>query len=323
MNVVQTFSSSSISMATRLLTFTLSSYVGIIVANYWTNVRRKTRNMNYGLSNAVDTIATTIDYNHPNASVLLDSIYGPLVVIGQYGLAIASKTSKYKKSKEEILELFDRHNLDGKYLLNTYPPKQIMHTLRLAILQEIQKERHDAASSCLHYMSNEDFIELRKQLNDYCGWASSTSSSVSSSKLPYGYVQFINWSTHAVLLMCVYQMFQEQGYRWSKAGICWTFTHRLCRETDRHARHVEIYQFVFFVLFKIIILYFVLGCLELYYVLEQSFSSGLVVQNYYGIIELICAPLSKTTLTAYCDDVDAACRTSYNGPIEFHRLKKK
>lgn len=66
-----------------------------------------------------------------------------------------------------------------------------------------------------------------------------------------------------------------------------------------------------------------LGCLELYYVLEQSFSSGLVVQNYYGIIELICAPLSKTTLTAYCDDVDAACRTSYNGPIEFHRLQKK
>ena len=105
--------------------------------------------------------------------------------------------------------------------------------------------------------------------------------------------------------------------------ICWTFTHRLCRETDRHARHVEIYQFVFFVLFKIIILYFVLGCLELYYVLEQSFSSGLVVQNYYGIIELICAPLSKTTLTAYCDDVDAACRTSYNGPIELHRLQKK
>ena len=117
--------------------------------------------MNYGLSNAVDTIATTMDYNHPNARVLLDSIYGPLVVIGQYGLAIASKTSKYKKSKDEILELFDRHNLDGTYLLKTYPPKQIMHTLRLAILQEIQKERHKAASSCLHYMSNEDFIELR------------------------------------------------------------------------------------------------------------------------------------------------------------------
>ena len=186
-------------------------------------VRRKTRNMNYGLSNAVDTIATTLDYNHPNARVLLDSIYGPLVVIGQYGLAIASKTSTYKKSNDEILELFDRHNLDGTYLLNTYPPKQIMHTLRLAILQEIQKERHTAASSCLHYMSNEDFIELRKQLNDYCGWASSTSSSVSSSKLPYGYVQFINLSTHAVLLMSVYQMFQEQGYRWSEAGVSLLF----------------------------------------------------------------------------------------------------
>ena len=91
-------------------------------------VRRKTRNMNYGLSNAVDTIATTLDYNHPNARVLLDSIYGPLVVIGQYGLAIASKTSTYKKSNDEILELFERHNLDGTYLLHTYPPKQIMHT---------------------------------------------------------------------------------------------------------------------------------------------------------------------------------------------------
>ena len=97
--------------------------------------------MNYGLSNAVDTIATTIDYNHPNTPALLDSIHGPLVVIGQYGIAIASKTSQYKKSNEELLQLFDRHNLDGTYLLKTYPTKQIMHTLRLAILREIQTER--------------------------------------------------------------------------------------------------------------------------------------------------------------------------------------
>ena len=44
MDVVQTFSSSSISLATRLLTFTLSSYVGIIVANYWTNGKWMKRN---------------------------------------------------------------------------------------------------------------------------------------------------------------------------------------------------------------------------------------------------------------------------------------
>ena len=293
--------------------------------------------MNYGLSNAVDTLATTLDYNHPNTPGLLDAIYGPLVVIGQYGLTLASKTSAYQKSPQDILALFERHQLDGTYLLHTYPPKQILHTLRLAILQEIQKERQQTAaaasssSSCLQSMCNEDFIELRKQLNDYSGWSSSTSSSVSSSKLPFGYVHFINWSTHAILFMIVFQMFQEQGSIWCKSDICWSLVARSCHEeTDRPPDAMEIIQLLMHFLFQIITLYYVLGSLELYHVLEQSFSSGLVVQNYYGIIELICAPLRKTRGTPYYDnddevgaDTDAGHRTYYAGPIELHRLQKK
>jgi len=280
----------------RLLTFMLSSYVSILVNVYWINVRKKSRNMLYGLSNSVDTLVTVIDYDHPNANRLLRSIHGAMTAIGQYSIAIASKMGKFKLSKQQTIAMFKDRGLDGEYLTKL-PPKQAMHVLRLAILQEINDERYKRndeshGGSCLHRITPEDFIELRKQMNAYSGWASSTSSSVSSSKLPYCYVEFINVATHALGFFSMYQFVHEEAAIWSDKGICpQSLPLFTCHPGEIEPNGMDFFHLVMFFAFHVVILYFIFGCLEIFYVLSDSWASGLVVQNYKGIIELICLPL--------------------------------
>jgi len=138
--------------------------------------------MMYGCSLAVDCITTTIDYDHENARNILTDLHRALAAIGHHALNIASGATEDIK-----LATFEKRGLDGQYLLSL-PPKQVLHVLRLGILQTIVKERKNM-NGCLASMTNEDFMQLRRELNDYCGGASSTSSSSSSSKLPYCYFQ--------------------------------------------------------------------------------------------------------------------------------------
>ena len=114
----QTFSPLSLSLSVKVLTFTLSSSIGILVVNYWTNskyVEKETKiiisisnissslykliYMNYGLSNAVDTIATTIGYNHPNAHVLLGSV--PWMLLDNTELSLLPRHPSIKNPKKK------------------------------------------------------------------------------------------------------------------------------------------------------------------------------------------------------------------------------
>lgn len=171
-----------VSISTKLLTFVLSAYLIQIISTYHKGVRSKSRRMMYGCSQAVDCISTTIDYDHENARNILSDLHRALAAIGHHALNIASGATEDIK-----LANFDKRGLDGQYLLSL-APKQVLHVLRLGILQTIVKERKNM-NGCLASMTNEDFMQLRRELNDYCGGASSTSSSSSSSKLPYCYFQ--------------------------------------------------------------------------------------------------------------------------------------
>ena len=44
-------------------------------------------------------------------------------------------------------------------------------------------------------------------------------------------------------------------------------------------------------MFYALTLYFVLGCLEMQYVLSKIWESGLVLANYKGVIDKLCAPI--------------------------------
>jgi hypothetical protein len=176
------FGQDLVSISTKLLTFVLSSYLIQIISTYHKDVRSKSRRMMYGCSQAVDCISTTIDYEHENARKILSDLNRALTAIGHHALNIASGATEDIK-----LANFEKRGLDGQYLLSL-APKQVLHVLRLGILQTIVKERKNM-NGCLSSMTNEDFMQLRRELNDYCGGASSTSSSSSSSKLPYCYFQ--------------------------------------------------------------------------------------------------------------------------------------
>jgi len=274
--------------------------------------------MFYGLSNSVDTLVTVVDYDHPNTNRFLKSIHGAMTAIGQYGIAVASKTGRFKLSKQQTVAMFEDRGLDGEYLIKL-PPKQALRVLKSAILHEINDERYKRndeshGGSCLHRITQDDFIDLRKQLNEYSGWASSTSSSVSSSKLPYCYVEFINVVTHAILFFSVYQYFQEEAAVLSDVGICFPSFPFTCHPGNIGPKGHEFFQMFMFFAFHIVMLYFVFGCLEFFYVLSDSWASGLVVQNYKGIIELICFPLHPSR-----DDDDCINER----PIKMNDIKLK
>lgn len=44
-------------------------------------------------------------------------------------------------------------------------------------------------------------------------------------------------------------------------------------------------------MFYALTLYFVLGCLEMQYVLSKIWESGLVLANYKGVVDKLCAPI--------------------------------
>jgi hypothetical protein len=93
------FGPNELSIANRMMTFVLSSYVVLMVKTYHVGVRSKSRSMMYGASRAVDTLCMTINYDHPRADQFLKTAHGAMTAIGQYALIIASKAADSKSRK--------------------------------------------------------------------------------------------------------------------------------------------------------------------------------------------------------------------------------
>ena len=71
--------------------------------------------MNYGLSNAVDTLATTSGYNHPNAHVLLGS--APWMLLDNTESPLLPRHPSIKNRKETT------HQKKGEEVLKVHVPK--------------------------------------------------------------------------------------------------------------------------------------------------------------------------------------------------------
>lgn len=265
-----------ISFSSRLLTFMLSAYLIQLVTTYYKEIRSKSRRMMYGCSKVVDILSVTLDYSHDKAAPFRSDMYRALTCIGHYALHVASGATKDEKNAT-----FDERGLNGE-LLSALPPKQVLHVLRLAMLQTISRERA-TDDGCLHSMSDGDFKQLRKLLNDYCGGASSTSSSTTSSKLPYSYVNLINWAVKTLAFFYIVTFYCVTGEAWDPS-----------HGAVPPSPGMWIYL-VWFNLFALVILYFVFGVLEVYVSVNDTWHSGLVLQNYHGIIDMICEPLDKVT----------------------------
>ena len=67
-----------------------------------------------------------------------------------------------------------------------------------------------------------------------------------------------------------------------------------CDSDDRPPDRMTVAWNLFFNVFHCAILYFLFGILECYRSVNQIWENGLVLDNYHGIIDLICQPLANT-----------------------------
>ncbi|EJK44491.1 hypothetical protein THAOC_36962 [Thalassiosira oceanica] len=296
----------------RLLTFVLSAYliqivtVGVLCITrrpklallslvsifdpyqvYFKAVRGKARGMMYGLSKAVDILSVALDYDHSSSEACRLDLERALSAIGHYALVVVSTINIPQKAeaKEIRREVFESRKFDGDYFVSL-PPKQALHVLRLAVLQAIECER---AKGCLAKLTNEQHVALLSYLNDYCGGASSVSSSVTSSKLPFAYVHLVNWGVKILTAFYLVTFECLAAEDWDTTSVCMPW--EICKLRESNPTASTWMFFIWVNLMTLAILYFLFGILEVYVCVNDTWQSGLVLQNYEGIIDLICEPL--------------------------------
>ncbi|EJK59223.1 hypothetical protein THAOC_20589 [Thalassiosira oceanica] len=194
----------------------------------------------YGLSKAVDILSVALDYDHSSSEACRLDLERALSAIGHYvslldyarvqallhsriientkALVVVSTINIPQKAeaKEIRREVFESRKFDGDYFVSL-PPKQALHVLRLAVLQAIECER---AKGCLAKLTNEQHVALVSYLNDYCGGASSVSSSVSSSKLPFAYVHLVNWGVKILTAFYLVTFECLAAEDWDTTSVC-------------------------------------------------------------------------------------------------------
>ena len=260
--------------------------------------------MMYGLSKTIDILSVALDYGHSSSEECRLNIEKALSAIGHYALTVVSTIDmpKSQQAKEVRREVFESRNFDGEYFMSL-PPKQALHVLRLAVLQAIEHER---ANGCLTKLTEEKHVALLSHLNDYCGGASSVSSSVSSSKLPFAYVHLVNWGVKILMAFYIVTFNCLAAEDWDIERVCLPWEE--CKVTDTIPATSTWIFFVWRNLMQLAILYFLFGILEVYVCVNDTWHSGLVLENYKGIIDLICEPLLKKPASIV--DLLAAYNTS-------------
>ena len=256
---------------------------------YFKDVRGKARGMMYGLSNAVDILSVALDYDLGSSEACRSDLERALSAIGHYALTVVSTINmpESQKAEAEVIrrEVFESRKFDGDYFVSL-PPKQALHVLRLAVLQTIECER---AKGCLANLTNEQHVALLSYLNDYCGRACSVSSSVSSSKLPFAYVHLVNWGVKILTAFYLVTFECLAAEDWDTTPVCMPW--EKCKVTESNPTPSTWMFFVWVELMQLAILYFLFGILEVYVCVNDTWQSGLVLQNYEGILDMICEPL--------------------------------
>ena len=300
----------------RILTFTLSAYLIQIIATYHKGIRTKGRNMMYGCSKSIDALSVGLNYDHDDIGPFLEKLHAAMTSIGQYALAVAASSTSISNSSEEEQairrtnqrKVFLDRNLDCEHL-SSLPPKQALHILRLAILQSVKKERDKGRDGCLAYMNDRDFAFFRRDLNDYCGGASQVISSPSSSKLPYSYTSLLNWAVKSIGLLMQISFYLVAAGEWDIQNLCvaWATNCEPGKNGFIRPPPITWMHFLFLNIFQIVILYFLFGIPEVYVCVNDFWHSGVVLENYQGIIELICEPIAKRNRFSAPKNIEELC----------------
>ena len=284
------------SFALRLLTWLLAGYIGVVVTAYYINVRSKASEMIQGLVHFVDGISISVDYDSPRAKAFLNDLYGALRATAHYALGRAAANTKFKLQKEELQAIFDDNGYDGKYLL-LHQKKFAITLMRRAILRSLEEER-EAIGSCFKKFYRNNVLKEENvvtALQRFANGAMRTMSN-SSSKLPFAYVHLLTWATRTFLLF--HMVVSYVGYALEHLAVK-AKTPFSCYDSslllDGVDKHCVTEYFIFYNALNLLVVYFLMGILEIYPTLMKTWESQLVLNNYKLVIDLICEPLKADT----------------------------
>jgi hypothetical protein len=280
------------SFAIRLLTWLLAGFVSQVVFSYYVAVRVKASDMIQGLDSFVDGIIISVDYNSPRAKAFLNDLYGAVRATAYYALAYASENTKFRLPNDRLQDIFDENGYDGEFL-TSYPKKQTVTVVRQALLLSLEEEK-EASESCLQRYNNFREENIRQSITLFAAGAMSTISCVSSNKLPFAYVHLLTWATRTFLLFGRFFSYVSLALEYETKEVQTVFS---CYNSVifSGAGDGTCYtgEFIVFNIFNLLVLYFVMGLLELYPALMKTWQSQLVLKNYKKIIDDICQPLNS------------------------------
>jgi hypothetical protein len=187
-------------LVNRLLVFALAAYGVYVVRVYYEGTRTKLAALISNMSSFADTLTITMDYDSPRAKEFLMSLHGAVTLIAEYAFACALANTKLKLSQEEMTDLFEKRGYDHGTLLSVHK-KQTITLLWQGILQTLKKEQEQGQDGCLKELDSFRWEGLRHDLCPFLGGAMSVISCVSSSKIPFAYLQLLNWGTKMALTL--------------------------------------------------------------------------------------------------------------------------
>lgn len=258
-----------------------------------------------GLNALVGILSVSIDYDHPRSREILLDLHAGISSMAHYALSHAASNTTFRKSQEEMRQIYNDRGLDGKHLLQ-YDKKETGTVLYLAILQTIQGERDrgrfDGDSGCLvKSFDSYQFNAFRRDLELFFGSTLSVISCMSSNKLPFAYHQLLHWAGRVFLFTFTVGSYAHEAKLALHRGE--TLDPTTCYSIIGTAPSCATKGIVLFNVVQILTAYFILACLELYPTLTKVWQHSLVVKNYHNVVDVICKPLLPCEYDGQDDDL--------------------
>ena len=290
-----------------------------------------------GTSKVVDLMCVSVDYDNPRAEEFLQSTWGAINLIGHYALAVSSKNTKFKLSKEQMVQLIEERGFEAEPLLKLHV-KIAINMLHRGLLQTIKMER-TKENGCMVNMSDHEWTKLLDDLTFMSGGAMSVMSCTSSNKFPFALFHLVNWVTRVMTFFYLVSVYGGIASELNRRDNQMPFT-CIGGTVDPHPKKDEPYCptrfYVYVNVFFALTLYFILGCLEMYHCLSKIWESGLVLKNYKMVVDAICSPIvsssarppnlselslnKKKTVEPYASKKHLGDQVSNNGSEDFSRI---
>lgn len=248
------------------------------------------------MASFVGNITVVINYDCERAEEFTESLWAALTAMGHYALAYAASNTRFRVPEKEMQEIFDSRGLDGEHLLS-FQTKETATLMYNAILATLQNEFEMEGTGCLKKsFDSRRFVKVATDLENLNAGVLRVISSMSSNKLPFSYHQLINWGVRNGFVLTSIARYWFMAIAHASKGRDYPFS---CFQTMFSIHH-DYYtcpteEVIWFNVYRILLAYFVLGCLELYPTLAKTWEHSLVLNNYRGVVDCICRPLKPGT----------------------------